>query len=101
MNVVRRCGTDIEGNWEVVAAGIAVAASHDVEIYGNIIENCPYGISAFQQPRPELQPEFGKSFDYGFVYDPSWVSGLSINADYYRILLNNLIVLSRIHRAAI
>ena len=39
-----------------------------------------------------LQPEFGKSFDYGFVYDPNWISGLSINADYFRILLNNLIV---------
>jgi outer membrane receptor protein involved in Fe transport len=39
-----------------------------------------------------LQPEFGKSFDYGFVYDPEWIPGLSVNADYYRILLNNLIV---------
>lgn len=39
-----------------------------------------------------LQPEFGKSFDYGFVYDPSWLQGLSFNADYYRIILNNLIV---------
>lgn len=39
-----------------------------------------------------LQPEYGKSFDYGFVYDPHWVDGLSLNADYYRILLNNLIV---------
>ncbi|HEX6834810.1 MAG TPA: TonB-dependent receptor, partial [Rudaea sp.] len=39
-----------------------------------------------------LQPEFGKSFDYGFVYDPSWLPGFSVNADYYRITLNNLIV---------
>ena len=39
-----------------------------------------------------LQPEFGKSFDYGFVYDPEWLPGLSVSADYYRILLNNLIV---------
>jgi iron complex outermembrane receptor protein len=39
-----------------------------------------------------LQPEFGKSFDYGFVYDPDWIPGLSVNVDYYRILLNNLIV---------
>lgn len=37
-------------------------------------------------------PENGKSYDYGFVYDPSWLSGLSINADYYRIVLKNLIV---------
>ncbi len=39
-----------------------------------------------------LTPENGKSFSYGFVYDPRWLPGLSINADYYRILLDNLIV---------
>ncbi len=39
-----------------------------------------------------LGPENGKSFDYGFVYDPEWMPGLSVNADYYRILLKNLIV---------
>jgi hypothetical protein len=39
-----------------------------------------------------MQPELGKSFDYGFVYDPSWLPGFSVNADYYRILLDNLIV---------
>lgn len=38
-----------------------------------------------------LQPEFGKSYDYGFVYDPHWLPGLSLNSDYYRIVLNNLI----------
>jgi parallel beta helix pectate lyase-like protein len=56
-NVVRRNGTDIQGNWEVLAAGIAVAASHDVEIYDNIVEGSYYGISIFQQTRSELQPE--------------------------------------------
>ena len=39
-----------------------------------------------------LEPENGKSFSYGFVYDPKWLEGLSISADYYRILLDNLIV---------
>ncbi|MEP6483904.1 MAG: TonB-dependent receptor, partial [Rudaea sp.] len=39
-----------------------------------------------------LQPEFGKSFDYGFVYDPNWLPGLSLNADAFRILLDNLII---------
>ena len=45
-----------------------------------------------------LGPEYGKSFDYGFVYDPEWIPGLSVNADYYRILLNNLIVSGAGHR---
>ncbi|HZP67611.1 MAG TPA: TonB-dependent receptor, partial [Rudaea sp.] len=39
-----------------------------------------------------VQPEHGKSFDYGFVYDPQWIPGLSLNADYYRIVLKDLIV---------
>jgi outer membrane receptor protein involved in Fe transport len=39
-----------------------------------------------------LRPENGKSFDYGFVYDPHWIEGLSFNADYYRVHLVNLIV---------
>ena len=39
-----------------------------------------------------LQAEHGKSFSYGFVYDPQWLPGLSVNADYYRIVLDNLIV---------
>jgi outer membrane receptor protein involved in Fe transport len=38
-----------------------------------------------------LGPETGKSFDYGFVYDPHWVPGLSFNSDIYRIYLNNTI----------
>ncbi len=41
---------------------------------------------------PALTPENGKSFDLGFVYDPHWVDGLSLNADLYRIYLNNTIV---------
>ena len=38
-----------------------------------------------------LAPEAGKSFDFGVVYDPSWIEGLSISVDYYRIYLNNTI----------
>ncbi|HOX72084.1 MAG TPA: TonB-dependent receptor [Dokdonella sp.] len=38
-----------------------------------------------------LKPESGKSFDFGVVYDPSWLEGFSISADYYRIYLNDTI----------
>jgi outer membrane receptor protein involved in Fe transport len=38
-----------------------------------------------------LGPEFGKSFDYGVVYDPHWVDGLSLSADVWRLyLINNI-----------
>jgi outer membrane receptor protein involved in Fe transport len=36
-----------------------------------------------------LGPESGKSFDFGFVYSPQWLSGLTVTADVYRIYLNN------------
>ena len=38
-----------------------------------------------------LGPEQGKSFDWGFVYDPHWVPGLSVSADLWRVYLNNQI----------
>jgi iron complex outermembrane recepter protein len=38
-----------------------------------------------------LKPESGKSFDFGVVYDPSWIDGLSVSVDYYRIYLDDTI----------
>ncbi|HJT96765.1 MAG TPA: TonB-dependent receptor, partial [Rhodanobacteraceae bacterium] len=38
-----------------------------------------------------LKPELGKSFDYGIVYDPHWIEGLSVSADIWRLyLVNNI-----------
>jgi outer membrane receptor protein involved in Fe transport len=38
-----------------------------------------------------LGPEFGKSFDWGIVYDPHFIEGLSVSADYWRLyLINNI-----------
>ncbi|MEO7323888.1 MAG: TonB-dependent receptor [Dokdonella sp.] len=36
-----------------------------------------------------IGPELGKSFDFGVVYDPHWLEGLSVSADVWRIYLNN------------
>lgn len=38
-----------------------------------------------------LAPEEGKSFDWGAVYSPHFVPGLTLNADLWRIYLNNTI----------
>jgi hypothetical protein len=38
-----------------------------------------------------IGPESGKSFDFGVVYDPHWLEGLSVSADVWRLyLLNNI-----------
>ena len=36
-----------------------------------------------------IGPEYGKSFDFGVVYDPSWLEGLSISADVWRMYLQD------------
>jgi outer membrane receptor protein involved in Fe transport len=37
----------------------------------------------------DLKPEQGKSFDWGLVYDPSWLPGFSVSVDYWRMYLND------------
>ena len=39
----------------------------------------------------DLKPEQGKSFDWGLVYDPSWLPGFSVSLDYWRMYLNDTI----------
>lgn len=39
----------------------------------------------------QLKPETGKSYDVGFVYDPRWIDGLSLSADWWRIDLEDTI----------
>jgi len=40
-----------------------------------------------------LKPEEGKSFDFGAVYSPDFVPGLSLSIDYWRIYLNDTITI--------
>ncbi|HEY9400237.1 MAG TPA: TonB-dependent receptor, partial [Luteimonas sp.] len=40
----------------------------------------------------DLQPEQGKSFDWGVVYDPSWLPGFSASLDYWRLYLDDNII---------
>ncbi|WP_051595530.1 TonB-dependent receptor domain-containing protein [Dyella jiangningensis] len=39
----------------------------------------------------QLKPEYGHSYDFGVVYDPSWAPGLSVSADLWRVNLNDTI----------
>jgi len=39
----------------------------------------------------DLKPEKGKSFDWGLVYDPSFLPGFSVSLDYWRLYLNDTI----------
>ena len=39
----------------------------------------------------KLKPEYGHTYDFGVVYDPSWAQGLSVSADLWRVTLNDTI----------
>jgi iron complex outermembrane receptor protein len=48
-------------------------------------------ITGLNLGNPALKPESGTVKTVGFVYDPSWLSGFSIDVDYWEYKLNNLI----------
>ncbi len=48
-------------------------------------------VTSFQVADPNLQPEEGDVFTYGFVYSPGWLEGFSITADYWRVNLEQFI----------
>lgn len=47
--------------------------------------------SAVYGSNPLVQPEKGKSFTWGVVYDPSWLPGLSTSIDVWKIYLTDTI----------
>jgi iron complex outermembrane receptor protein len=75
----------------------AIAANPNL---GLACQNVPTN-GTFEQPNSqidglllgseELTPETGEVLTYGFVYDPSWLSGLSINVDFWDYSLEDVI----------
>jgi iron complex outermembrane receptor protein len=67
---------------------------------GPLPPNCPNGIATTQQSygingisgsNPKLEPESSLSRTAGFVYSPSQVPGLDVNADYFKIELTDAV----------
>lgn len=50
---------------------------------------CQTGIQFFSGSSPTLQPETATSKTAGLVYSPSWVQGLDVSVDWYRIKIEN------------
>lgn len=48
-------------------------------------------LSAIKGGNPNLQPETGKVFTYGLIYDPQWLEGSSFSMDVWRVYLNDTI----------
>ncbi|MFA7321033.1 MAG: TonB-dependent receptor [Dokdonella sp.] len=52
---------------------------------------CQTGTQFFAGANPALQPETATSKTFGMVYSPSWVEGLDVSLDWYRIHIKNAI----------
>ena len=50
-----------------------------------------YQTQSLQGSNPNVQPESGKSFTWGVVYDPNWLEGFSTSVDIWRIYLQDTI----------
>ena len=71
----------------LTAAGKAQCIADGVPNGGVAQDNTQ--IRALSGGNPQLKPEFGKNFSAGFVYSPSWASGLNLTADYWRVNLKD------------
>ncbi len=52
---------------------------------------CQTGIQFFAGSNPNLQPETATSKTVGGVYSPSWVEGLDLSLDWYKVKVKNAI----------
>jgi len=78
------------GNW----AGLNAAAQANCIAAGVPVGGAvqPFGqIRILAGSNVNLKPETGENFGLGFVYSPSWVDGLDLSVDLWRINLKNLI----------
>ena len=48
-------------------------------------------VTSLNESNPKLKPETGKVKTAGFVYEPSYVSGLSVEVDYWKYQISGLI----------
>ena len=50
-----------------------------------------YNASTLSTGNPDLKPELGKSTDFGFVYNPSFLPRFNFSVDYFRVEINEAI----------
>jgi iron complex outermembrane receptor protein len=60
--------------------------------------NCQSGVPTWSGSNPKLQPETATNKTLGLVYSPSWIQGLDISLDWFRIRINNAIASDSINQ---
>ncbi len=83
------CGKDGIGSLDAI--GKAACAAGHVPAGGVDTSSASGQVRSLSGGNPALKPEHGHDFTYGLVYSPSWVSGLNLTVDYWRINLKDAI----------
>ena len=55
------------------------------------VQPCPADLPILHGSNPNLKPETATSRTLGLVYSPTWVQGLDLSLDWYRIRINNVV----------
>ncbi|MFM6989594.1 MAG: TonB-dependent receptor domain-containing protein, partial [Arenimonas sp.] len=77
-------------NWQTPANAAACTAAGLAGAGGIGVPQANSQIRTLNGGDPNLKPEFGTNFTYGFVYSPGWVEGLDVTIDYWEVKLNDL-----------
>ena len=64
--------------------GYAGITDYGYDITGSA-DAASYGVTIYSNGSPEIQPEDAETRTIGFVFQPRWVKGLSISADFYNV----------------
>ncbi len=59
--------------------------------YGNIVDNPAGQFNSLIGGNPDLDPETAKTLSLGAVFEPRFIPGLTISADYFDIKVENLV----------
>lgn len=84
------CRTNTGGTALLTAANAAACTAAGLNPGGIGVPQANSQIRTLTGGDPNLKPEFGTTFTYGFVYSPSWAEGLDLTMDYWKVDLEDL-----------
>ena len=77
-------------NWQTPANASACLAAGLGGTGGIGVPQANSQIRTLNGGDPNLKPEYGTTFTYGFVYSPTWAEGLDLTVDAWKVELNDL-----------
>lgn len=83
------CRTNATGTALLTAANAAACTAAGLNPGGVGVPQLNTQLRTLNGGDPTLKPEYGTNLTYGFVYSPSWLEGLDLTVDYWKIDLRD------------